>query len=205
MKVNCCYRLTPSSEVIHSFYDTDSGLVDGMPIEFLDTRFLKVPEYSVACYRGLNVQFDSMAESILLSSTTYAFVLEVNGLTYSVLQWDGVWRSLKSATDDEDNFCMGPIPHPELFKVVGYRPTKLRQYRTCPGIYRLCVSKYTKRAHTQDGILECEFDVDALGELDYRYAGYKDAVNLGYFAVVYLGGTPTFLEKTPDNKLRIVS
>lgn len=204
MKVNCCYRLIPDGEVIHSLFDTETGLVDGLPIEFVDTRYLPVPEYSPSLYRGLNTQFDVMTESILLSNISYALVLEVNGLAYRVLQWDGVWRTLKSATDDSDIFNMGPVPHPELYRAVGYRRTQLRQYRACPGLYRLVASKYDNTVYTQDGVLTCEFDINSLSGLDYHYAGYKDSVNLGYYAVVYQDGEPRFVELTSDNKLRIV-
>lgn len=204
MKVSCCYRLIPDGEVIHSLYDTDTGLVDGLPVEFVDTRYLTVPEYSASLYRGLDVQFDAMTESILLSSPNYALVLEVNGLAYRVLQWDGIWRTLTSATDDSDVFNMGPIPHPELYRAIGYRPTKLRQYRSCPGLYRLVASKYENVVYTQEGMLRCEFDVNTLGALDFHYAGYKDAVAQKYFAVVYLDGKPTFVRLSSDNTLRIV-
>lgn len=204
MKVNCCYRLIPDGEVIHSFFDTDTGLVEGLPVEFVDTRYLPVPEYSRSLYRGLNVQFDVMTESILLSNPSYALVLEVNGLAYRVLQWDGVWRTLKSATDDSDVFNIAAVPHPELYKPIGYRKTQLRQYRTCPGLYRLVASKYENVVYTQDGMLICDFDINTLSSLDYHYAGYKDAVNANYYAVVYQDDKPRFVELSSDNRLRIV-
>jgi hypothetical protein len=72
------------------------------------------------------------------------------------------------------------------------------------GVYRLVLDIDTGLVHTDDGVLRPEFDVNSLDKLSYNYVGYKDCVERGHYAVVYLDGTHRFVEKTSDNRLVLI-
>lgn len=203
MEINCCYRLIPSGEVIHSYYDTESKKIIGMPESFIDSTLLELPEYNWINYHGVKVNFDLMCEAILLSNNEFAIVVEANCLGYYVLQWDGYWRFMENPTDKKIKGHDSFIPHSAVFKPIGYRRTVPRQFRSLQTLYRLTATKDGSQIYTQDGILIPEFDVNALSPLSYNYQGYKDMLSTNYYAVVYLDGVPRFLEKRLDRLILI--
>lgn len=203
MEICCCYRLIPDGEVIHSVYDTESRKIIGLPIEFIDSTLLELPEYARGNYRGYQMQFDQMCESILLSNSEHAIVVESNKLGYYVLQWDGWWKFMESGTDDKYKGHDSFIPHSKQFKPIGYRRTVPRQMRSFSSIYKLTASVDGSAVYTQDGILIPEFDINSLCRPSYNYVGYKDMIAKDCYAVVYQDGVPRFVEKRDDRLILI--
>lgn len=201
MKAKCCYRLIPNGEVIHSLFDTDTQIVDFMPPNFLDTQNLEPGIYNPAMYAGNETAFDAMCEAILLSNDDYAFVLEYSTIGYFITQWDGFWRYLETPLDWHDKGRDLIMPCPINFTFIGYRRTTLRQYRACSGIFRLVLDKRNDLIPTNDGYLTPEFDITTLSKIDFKYAGYKDMVATGGYAVVYVDGKPVILDLVDKHRL----
>lgn len=204
MKICCCYRCIPNGEVIHTYVDSDTHMADLMPISFLDTRDLELAEYAPAQYVDRDVNWMAMCEAILLSNKDYALVIESGTIGYFVLCWDGYWKFMETPMDEREKGRQSVIPQPGNFTYIGYRRTKLIQFRSCQGIYRLTYDRTNNTIVTNDGILTPMFNVSELSNIDYHYAGYKDMLNNGAYAVVYLNGQPKFLRKTDDDKLVIL-
>lgn len=201
MNIACCYRLIPNGEVIHADYDSDSYKVNGMPDSWFQIGLLELPEYSRNSYLNCDARFDEMCETILLSNPNYALVVENNNVGYYVLQFDGVKKFVRSVTDYKESSSDCYIPNRDNYKAAGYRRTKQRQIRASDGIYRLTLDILSRKFVTDDGVLTPEFDINSLGQIDFHYAGYKDMIANGSYAVVYVNGQPVFLDKTVDNKL----
>jgi hypothetical protein len=201
MEIQCCYRLIPDGEVIHTLYNTETGEVYGLPDNYLDAKHLDFSEYSTVDYIGKTTDYEAMCEAVLLASRDHAFCVETAGMGYHVLQWNGFWKLLYSPMDEEDNGEFLDRPQQGNYTYIGYRMTKLKQYRSCQGIYRLTLELPTGKIITNDGILTPEFDVRSLDKIDFHYTGYKDMVEAGAYAVVYQSGSPVFLDRTIDNKL----
>ena len=204
MLAECCYRLIPNGEVIHTHYDSDTKKIIGLPEKFFKTEFMTLPEYSMLNYRVSEVNFAMMTEAVLLSNPEYAIVVETAAIGYTIAEFNGDWRFVDSPLDQKDNSGPAYIPATSHYKAIGYRPTKLRQVRSCMGVYRLVLDIDTGLVHTDDGVLRPEFDVNSLDKLSYNYVGYKDCVEQGHYAVVYLDGTHRFVEKTSDNRLVLI-
>lgn len=203
MEIRCCYRLTLHGEVIHTIFDTEKRVIIGLPENFFNAEKLNLPGYSEYNYKNTDTQFDIMVEAVLLADKDYCICVELCNFGYYVVTWSGGIKFLHSPMEEQEDFRQTAIPHSENFKSIGYRNTKLRQVRSFDGIYRLTLNKSTGLIHTQDGILKPEFDINNLDDLSYSYAGYKDMINKGYYAIIYKNGKPVFLEKTDDNKLII--
>lgn len=204
MKISCCYRCIPNGEVIHTYIDSETHMADLMPISLLDTRDLELAEYAPAQYVDRDINWMAMCEAILLSNKDYALVLESGTIGYFVLCWDGYWKFMETPMDEREKGRQSVIPQPGNFTYIGYRRTKLIQFRSCPGIYRLTYDRTNNTIVTNDGILTPMFNVSELSNIDYHYAGYKEMLNNGAYAVVYLNGQPKFLRKTDDDKLVIL-
>lgn len=206
MEIACCYRLIPHGEVIHSTFDDVTKVIAGLPEEFYDVRTLGIPIYTGDFYRHTNRNFKAYVEAMLLSNPMNAIAIEfINGYCY-LATFDGYADRLQTGLEynlDDFEHGAGIVPDNSNYIGVGFRVTKMNQFRFTDTLYRLTYNRATNRFHTNDGILVPEFDVSTLSELSYNYAGYKDCVNNGHYAVVYQGGTPTFLDRTPDNKLII--
>ena len=205
MDIACCYRLIPNGEVIHTVYNRESDTIVGLPTEWYQTPLLELPEYSIRSYDNCTAKFDQMCETVLLSNDQFALVVENNNIGYYILQFDGVKRFLRSATDGRDSSSDNYIPAQELFRSIGFRRTKQRQIRSSAGVYRLTLGKNNGLVYTNDGILTPSFDINSLGKVDYHYRGYKEMIALNHYAVVYIDDAPVFLDKTEDNKLIIAS
>lgn len=203
MKIHCCYRVIPNGEVIHTFIDDVTKVVDLMPESFMNTQDLELAEYNSYAYNGREDDWAAMCEAILLSNKDYAFVVESGTIGYFVLQWDGFWRFLETPMDEKDKGRWSIKPFPGNFTYIGYRPTRLLQYRSCSGIFRLTYDKVDNTVLTNDGILVPAFDVSSLSPIDYNYAGYKEAVSKKHYAVVYRDGHPIFLRRN-GNSLEFV-
>ena len=201
MDIKCCYRLIPDGEVIHSIYDTESRTISGLPIDWFNPMLLELSEYSERSYYDVKSDFSAMCESMLLSNREFALVVENNNIGYYILEWGGLKRFLEAPTDTKDSSSGCSIPLQDNYQAIGFRTTKLTQLRACSGIYRLVMNKYTKLVHTNQGVLTPEFDVTRISQLDYHYAGYKDAVMTGHDGVVYIDGNPTFVDIVDGNKL----
>lgn len=201
MEVHCCYRLIPKGEVIHTMYDDDTGVVSGLPADWLDIGNLCLPDYSRRNYNQCKYEFDKMCETVLLSNDAYAFVIENNNIGYYVLQFDGIKRFVRSSISTEDSTTACVIPGSENYASIGFRCTKQRQVRASAGVYRLTLSLNTGLVHTNDGVLTPMFDINELCEVSRKYEGYKDMVYAGGYAVVYKDGKPIQLARTHDNKL----
>lgn len=201
MEIRCCYRLIPNGEVIHTVYDTEKMVIVGMPAMWLTTACMELPEYSMNSYINCDARFDEMCETVLLSNDAFALVVENNNIGYYVLQFDGVKRFIRSVTDGRESVSDSYIPNSGLFSSIGFRRTKQRQIRSSGGVYRLTYCKEDGMIYTNDGLLKPGFDVNSLSKVDYHYAGYKDMIAADKYAVVYIGGSPVFLNKTVDNIL----
>lgn len=203
MKANCCYRLIPFGEVIHSKWDIFTKEVEGLPKEFMDTQLLNLEPYSPQCYLKdpEDADYASMCESILLANNDIAIVFEYGTIGYETLRWDGGWRFMRNAVDEKNDILDSYIPGTSHFKQIGFRPTKLIQYRACPTIFRMAMSVDGKYIYTNDGRLEVTFDTTKLEDIAHNFAGYKEAVEKGYYGVVYMDGGPRFINKTSDNKI----
>lgn len=204
MLAECCYRLIPNGEVIHTHYDSVKKEIIGLPEKFFKTEFITLPEYSMQNYQMSEVDFHKMTEAVLLSNQEYAIVVETAAIGYTIAEFNGDWRFVDSPLDTKDNSGPAYIPAVSHYKSIGYRTTKLRQVRSCMGLYRLVLDKDTGLVHTNDGVLTPQFNVNDLDKVSFNYEGYKECVAKGHYAVVYLGGVPRFLEKTPDNNLILV-
>lgn len=194
MKVACCYRLIMHGEVMHSLYDTDTRTVEGLPTDWYDVSLINLPEYSSTHYIDCKSRFDEMVETVLLSDSNYALVIECCNFGYYVLDFAGNIRFLQSSIEQNQQFATGPAPDTTPYVAIGYRCTTQRQLRSCDGIYRLVMDVRTGCVITMDGVLKLGIDKDTLSKPDYHYAGYKDMVanDFGY-AVVYVDGKPVML------------
>lgn len=201
MKVKCCYRLIPNGEVIHTEYDSDTGVVEGLPEIWLQSSCLELPEYSRNNYINCTARFDEMCETVLLSESSYAIVVENNNIGYYIIQFDGVKRFVRSVTDAKESTSDSYVPNSGEFSSIGFRRTKQRQVRSSGGVYRLTYCERDGMVYTNDGLLKPEFDVTRLGKVDYHYAGYKEMIARDRYAVVYIDGLPVFLTKTDNNTL----
>lgn len=195
MKVNCCYRCISTGEVIHTLFDTDTRLMDIMPASFFDTTTIPIADYNPASYVGRKDDWAAECEACLLHNNERAMCIEVGAVGYYILQWNGLLRLVKSPMDDKDEGFFIGSPYPGKFKYIGYRPTRMLQYRSSSGIYRLTYDTEEGTVVTSEGILMPEFDVSGLSEIDYNYTGYKEMLANGYFAVVYRNNTPVFLAR----------
>lgn len=204
MKVECCYRLLPNAEIIHSKYDSDNRSIDGLDTDWFDVRSIILPEYSSENYKDKQGNYDEMCESILMDDIQNAIVIEDNGIGFYIVRFGGIFMFLDSPTDNRESYVDCISPNKSLYKAIGFRVTKPIQFRTFDGIYRLIVNKQNGLCYTNDGILTPEFDIDSLSKVDFHYSGYKEAVFNGYYAVVYLNGQPVFLRKTDDDRLIII-
>lgn len=204
MLVNCCYRLVRYGEVIHSYFDTIAQVVIDMPTEFIPTKYLYVPVCNEVLYPRDDSNFDAMCEAVLLSNDEYAFVYEMNNRGYYALEWNGCLRFLEAPTDMRDRSHESYLPHPEYYKCIGFRTTRVRQYRSNPGIYRLVSNKDGTKIYTNDGVLTPQFNVNELSPVSFNYKGYKDCVAQGHYGVVYYGEDVRFVDITPDKKLILV-
>ena len=201
MKIFCCYRLIPNGEVIHTKIDSETHKAELMPSAYLDTTQLDIAEYCETSYVGNETDWAAMCEAILLSNKDFTLVFESGTIGYFVVQWDGYFRFLETPMDEREKGAFSIAPQSGNFTFIGYRPTKLRQFRSCSGIYRLTYDKTNGTIVTNDGVLTPTFDVNSLSQIDYHYAGYKEMLANGAYAVVYLNGSPVFLDKTDDDKL----
>lgn len=202
MNIACCYRCVPGGEVIHTYIDSESGICQYMPETFYDTKNLPLAIYNPASYNGLDVDWMAMCEALLLCNDDNCLVIETT-IGYKVLQWNGWWAFVDSTFDTMERGKCIVRPNPNNFTYIGYRPTKLIQFRACRGIYRLTYDLVNKNIVTNEGIFTPAFDVDSLSEIDFHYAGYKDTVNNNYFAVVYRNNEPVFLERVGSQLVEV--
>lgn len=194
MKVACCYRLIPHGEVMHSKYDTDTLTVEGLPKDWYDVSILDLPEYSSVHYHDCKSRFDEMVETVLMSDSNYALVIECCNFGYYVLDFAGNVRFLKSSIEQNQHFSTGPAPDTTPYVAVGYRRTKQRQLRNCDGVFRLVMDVRTGCVITADGVLKLGVERNRLSKPDYHYAGYKKMMSNDLdYAVVYIDDEPVFL------------
>ena len=204
MKINCCYRCTPTGEAIHTYIDSKTFVADLIPKSFYNPEMLELPEYSPYNYTDKKEDWAAMCEAILLSNDKFAIVVEDNTIGYLVLQFDGWYRFLESPMDEQDKGRFLIKPNTGNFKTVGYRRTKLIQFRSCSGVYRLTLDTTNNTFITNDGILTPEFNIDDLSSIDYNYLGYKEMIKRNVYAIVYHNGLPMYLRKTDDNRLVVL-
>lgn len=203
MLVQCCYRLIRRGEVIHSVYDTDKREIIGLPQNWFQNKWLGLPEYSSRNYINSNIRHDQMCETMLLSNDDYALVVEDNNIGYYIYQFDG-WKKFLTGTDDtRDSYCECYAPNTMHYVPIGFRRTQQTQLRTSAGIYLLTFGAQDRKVHTNEGVLEPQFDILSLERVDFHYRGYKEIVAAGYFAVVYSNGEPQFVQRV-DNNLILV-
>ena len=103
MLAECCYRLIPNGEVIHTHYDSDTKQIIGLPEKFFKTEYMTLPEYSMLNYRVSEVNFAMMTEAVLLSHPEYAIVVETAAIGYTIAEFNGDWRFVDSPLDEKDN------------------------------------------------------------------------------------------------------
>lgn len=207
MLVECCYRLIPHGEVIHTKYDDESMEMIGLPKEFFDIKVHELPKYDTAVYREYKRDLDKYVEAMLLSHEDNAIAVDYQNQSCLVQTFKGYCNYIYDGMEysrEDFRWAESYIPNKDNFVGVGFRPTKMLQKRFADKVYYLTYNKATGLFHTNDGLLIPEFDVSSLSDMSYNYAGYKDCVLKGHYAVVYQGGQPVFLDKTPDNKLIIV-
>lgn len=204
MLAHCCYRLIKNGEVIHSKLDSSKQTIIGMPDGYMHVDLMNICEYNPFSYVDKEIDFPTMCESILLSNSEHAVVIEVDCIGYRVLCWDGTLKFMHSATDTRDSSVDSYLPHPELFKSIGYRVTKAVQYRASSGVYRMTASKDNSKIYTNEGIFIPEFDISELSTPSYNYKGYKECVEKGYFGVVYYGDEHRFVDVADNNKLILI-
>lgn len=203
MEVKCCFRLIPWGEVIHSIMDSNTKIIDDMPIDFIDTRNLNTSIYAESNYLNCETDFDKACESILLSNENHCLVIENNNMYYDVLCWNGDCKYMTAATDNTSKIQPAIIPNKGMYIPIGYRATKPIQYRSLDTIYRLTMSKDGSKIITNDGILKPEFDTSKITRLSKTYEGYKEAVNKGYYGVIYFNGEPRFVQKEKGSLILI--
>ena len=204
MLVECCYRLIPKGEVIHTKLDPDKREIFGMPDGFMNIKDIYLPIYNTVNYMGKDGDLAPMCEAVLLSRDEFAVVIEDNAIGFFALEWNGFLRFLETPTDMLERGHDSYIPHPNLFKEIGYRVTRMTQYRSSSGIYRMTASEDGSKVYTDDGVLTPLFDVNQLSEISYNYKGYKDCVANGHYGVVYYGDEYRFVDITPNKELILV-
>lgn len=201
MNVKAAYRLIRHGEVIHSQFIPETREIIGMPVSFAQMDKYYFPEYSVDCYHGVEEDFSLMCEAVLLSDARHCLVVECCNIGYYVLDWNGRWFIVQSPTDEDDTNVIYPEPNTGNFKEIGFRPTRARQLRSSPGVYRLTMERETGLVYTNEGVFTLGFDPSKLSPLMTKYEGYMDTVNTNAFAVVYFGSTPVLLDKAINNVL----
>lgn len=207
MLIECCYRLIPHGEVIHTKYDDWKQEIIGLPKEFFDISVHELPVYDSDCYRHSDRELNRYVEAMLLSHEDNAIAIDYQNITCLVQTFNGHCAYIKDGMEyNLQNFVWanGYMPCTDNFVGVGFRPTRVLQKRFSDKVYYLTYDKKNNVFHTDDGLLRPEFDVSSLSPLSFNYAGYKDCVLNGHYAVVYQGGNPVFLDKTLDNRLIIV-
>ena len=207
MLVEACYRLTYHGEVIHAKYDTSAMKIIGMPEDFYDVKDFGLTGYDFSHYQGTQRDFDAYVEFILLSQDENAIVIEFVNQGAFVFTFDGKYTCVRTGLEfglstHEWSFCARPDIR--NYRTIGFRVTKMLQLRAADKVYQLTYDIKNNVIHTNDGVLIPEFDVNSLDKIDPKYSGYKDCIAQGHYAVVYRGGSPVFLDKTPDNKLIVI-
>lgn len=207
MLIECCYRLIPHGEVIHTKYDDTRQEIIGFPKSFFDITFHQLPYYDYLPYHESDRELDKYVEAMLLSNDDNAIAIEYQNQSCLVQTFKGLCAYVVDGMEynlNSFNWANSLKPNTENYIGVGFRPTKVMQKRFADKVYYLTLNKSTGLFHTNDGILTPEFDVATLSPVSYNFAGYKDCVLNGHYAVVYQNGLPIFLDKTCDNKLIIV-
>ena len=207
MRVECCYRLKRFGEPIHTMYDSELGIIEGMPKDFCFVNLKVECPYSPANYTGSKGQtgydYRGMCEAILLSNDDYAIVLECCHLGYDIITFNGQFIFKENILDEGNKWHPTNILTDGLYKFIGYRTSIVEQYRSSSGIFRLLYREDTGKVYTSKGVLTPTFDVSKLDSPSWSYAGYKDAVLAGYDGVVYLNERPRFV-KIAGDKLNMI-
>lgn len=207
MKLNCVYRYSPSLEIFRSYFDLDTGLIDGVPKEMFcrDDDGIKkkyeqclgnytihtqlghdVLERVLAYSKDALVAVDYACFDVMLHRDNCFQIVDANRLVANP-----EWLLAKSKI-----FDIGPVAP------IGWAIRPVNQVSVSPNIPLLYIDKNRNIVGYPD--LKLNFDISVLGILDYNnYKGYETAVLEGAFGVVYDKDKNPLILKEANNTLYI--
>ena len=185
MKVKCLYRLTPYGEIIESKYDTEVGLIDGVPEKMFHV-VLDPSEWKTANYQvyGDNYPVSNMEEFMFKHRDCYCCI-EFNNLGYFALINETAYIIVYDPDEPTPKYTLPKKQFDGKYVEIGLRPTKVRQLGIEPILYRLVFDTDTSKVVTQEGMFLTEFPIHGLGPVSTAGKGYVKLTQQNYFAVVY--------------------
>ena len=204
MITSLCYRCVPHGEIIHTRINMLTCAVDYLPSTVYDRNYLYRDKDD--WYNALNDRDDiaSTMEAFLESDPNIWCVHVSNGCTYAIYGKGGALAIANTPEDLVDNgnayrMMLPPFNHSN-FKSIGYRLTKPMQMRYKSLVYNLTYDIVRNKVITNDGDLDLDFDVKSLSTPDRNCRGYRELVEKGAYAVVYINDEFVLLQKE-GNKL----
>ena len=145
MKVKCLYRLTPYGEIIESKYDTEVGLIDGVPDKMfhvvLDSSEWKTRNYEVY---GDNYPVSNMEKFMFKRRDCYCCI-EFNNLGYFALIDETAYIIVYDPDEPTPKYTLPKKQFDGKYVEIGLRPTKVRQLGIEPILYRLVFDTDTSK------------------------------------------------------------
>lgn len=204
LKPPVCYRFVPHGEPIHSYLDLRTRTIEGFPEYVFDPFNLVLPEeYVYKEYNDYKYPIENFAEAALLMDGNNCIAIDTNNYGYRVMDFNGTWFWVNRPDGEKEGFIYTEPPCTILFKFIGYRPSKVRQYRGFSSIFRLQYCPEENLVYTDEGLFELGMPYESIGAPSPTYAGYKDIVANSHFAVVYVDGNPVFLRRDGDRIIPI--
>lgn len=187
MKARCLFKLSPCGKIYSSRFDVDKGLIDCLT-EDIFKCILRPEIYNTRppfdeshwlCYSMERYMYENLDVFLTIDvpgSCFYAF--KNNGNIYLVS------RDLK-----EKRIGFLEKGWYDLWKVIGYMPTKVCQFAARPYISELSYCLKTKSILLPTGEFENTWFhldcIESLLEPSDVFLGYKDCVSENAYAVVY--------------------
>ena len=197
IKPAVCYRLVPHGEPIHTTIDIDPAVnfPIGFPEDIFDRRELFFTEKWVeAEYIRRPYNPKMYVEAVLLMKPRNCICIDTNNFGVRSYEFNGnsCWCEYPGS-EERSMYRISPA-NTDRYEAIGYRPSKVMQYRGFKSVYRLQYDRETNEVVTNAGRFQLGISPDVLSSPSKDYAGYKTMIDNKKFAVVYLDDEPLYLD-----------
>ena len=194
MKIKCTYRLTKNGAPIKSLYDTDTGLIDGIPASSFQCYI--EGEWDSDLYYNTNHPYpECMLEAGLFYfgnaflcvdwNLRGMFVFLTNG---QIAYTDDIINKFDIAYEMEEPYIKG------IFREVGYVVYQCEQLSFVSAVPALVYNEETGCIHINGKWYKVPYDSSIITG-SRGYDGYKTAVSEGYSAVIYINEIPYLISE----------
>lgn len=202
MKVDCLIRPLKFGEVHSCFYDTETGLIDGIPDNMFNL-LLNPSKWSKANYvNGHNYPIGLMEKYMHLYPNCQ-MCIEIDNIGFYALTGESIYLITRDFGNTIHCMCYEQPLFKGEFKAIGYVKTKARQFSVNHPIYRMTYDAKSQMVLIDGKLVKPNFGVFMCGDIPQSAEGYSKCILEDYAGVIYNDGNPLFV-KLEDGLLKLV-